>query len=83
MKTALIDNRWNRCASCGQRGFSDAELIPGWYITGTFVPMAGGIFSHCLECVLAPASMPVVDRALAAIETGRQRRRRREVQQEQ
>lgn len=82
--TTVFANSHNRCSWCGQRGFSDAELIPGWYISGVFTPMAGGIFTHCVDCFAAPIqwAMPVVDRALAAIELGRQRRRR-EVRDEQ
>lgn len=80
----VFTNSRNRCAWCGKRGFTSEEMIPGWYISGVFTPMAGGIFTHCMDCFVAPIqwATPVVDKALAAIERGKQRRRR-EVQEEQ
>jgi len=74
----------NRCDWCGTTGLDSSEMIPGWYVSGFFVPMAGGRFTHCLDCYGAPAGfvLPVLAAAAEAIERGRQRRRR-EVQEEQ
>lgn len=41
----------NRCDYCGVRNLADDEIVAGWYIAGQFVPMAGGRFAECLDCV--------------------------------
>lgn len=77
-----------RCDFCGVDDFTPTELIPGWYVSGVFTPMAGGRFVHCADCVpglsrraIAAYEMPVLSLAVSAIAKGR--RRRREVQDEQ
>jgi hypothetical protein len=70
-----------RCDYCGLRDLTPTELIPGWYVSGVFTPMAGGRFLHCVECVpglssrpIAAYEMPVFSAAAAAIAVGKRRR---------
>ena len=77
-----------RCDFCGTRDLAPIELIPGWYVSGVFTPMAGGRFLHCADCVpglskraIAAYEMPVLSLAVSAIAKGQ--RRRREVHAEE